>query len=267
MWQRLMNVLRAIVGIFIGHAEDAVGEENLLRQDRERRGQKVRAMGEKVDDVGMYAEKTRDALADAKRKKDDFLAQAEALLVDAKNARAAGKEDEALNFEEDAQSLVLQATEEDDYITQLTADLTDALSGHKQALEMVLRQARDLSRLDQGDARLIAKKRMAELKEGMQKSLEETLTLIPKESGNDVRARIQERATTMDQRNRARQVRLDAFLKAENTKQRAEATRTTAKSAALMASLKEKAGYAPQGAAPAEAADLTAKIEALKKQS
>ena len=74
---------------------------------------------------------------------------------------------------------------------RMAETMPEALSDKKEAIAMVLDQAKELESLARGDARLVARARMTEMRRQQLQLREQMMELVPGDQSN-VRARMQE---------------------------------------------------------------------------
>lgn len=242
-FRRIKDLFRMIFGIFLESAEDSVPLERRLAYDRAKRAENLRKQMKSAEDVGAAAELMVQQLAEARIVAANLRQEAKAHLKAAASAAARG--DKATQEQEEARATALAeelASAEED-VRALEQLVEESLADKQAAIDMVLEQARELEKLARGDARLVARARMTEMRRQQLELREQMMELVPGDQSN-IRARIQERVAQEEARYRARRDVVDAMWR-QKAGARARAATTTAAGAALLEELKQEVGYAP----------------------
>lgn len=248
IFRRIADLFRMIANIFVESAEDSVPLERRLAYDRQKRAENLRKQMGAAEDVGAAAEMMVQQLAEARIVAANVRQEAKAHLQAAQSA--ANRADEVTRQQEEARASALAeelAAAESD-VEMLEQMVTEALSDKKEAISMVLDQAKQLESLARGDARLVARARMTDMRRQQMQLREQMMDLVPGDQSN-IRARIQESVVRDEAKTRARRDVVDALWKQKQRTATDRALATTAAGAAKLDELKSEIGYT--GAAPA----------------
>jgi len=225
--------------------------ERRLAYDRVKRAENVKRQMAAAEDVGAAAELMVQQLAESRIMAANVRHEAKAHLEAAAAAAKRGDAQTQAQEEARAAQLAEELASAESEVQDLERLMEEALADKKEAIGMVLEQARELEKLSRGDARLVARTRMTEMRRQQLELREQMMELVPGDSGN-MRARVQERIQHDEAKYRARRDVVDALWeqKKRGTVSRAA---TTAAGAAMLEQLKQEVGYAPAAEAPAPA--------------
>ncbi len=246
-FQRIKDFFRMILGAFLESAEDSVPLERRLAYDRLKRAENLRKQMKNAEDVGAAAELMVQQLAEARIVAANLRQEAKAHLQAAASAAARGDATTQGQEESRASALAEELASAEEDVRALEQLVQESLADKQSAIDMVLEQARELEKLARGDARLVARARMSEMRRQQLELREQMMELVPGDQSN-VRARIRERVVQDEARYRARKDVVDAMWKQKAGAARARAGATTAAGAAVLEQLKQEVGYAPAAA-------------------
>ncbi len=257
--RRIGDFFRMIFSIFLEGAEDSVPLERRLAYDRLKRAENLKKQMGAAEDVGAAAEMMVQQLAEARIVAANLRQEAKAHLQAASASASRGDSVTAEKEEARATALAEELAVADEEVQTLEQMVEEALSDKQESIDMVLGQAKELEKLARGDARLVARARMTQMRRQQLELREQMMELVPGDQTN-VRARIQEKVTSEEARYRARRDVVDAMWKQKRSARTRAALTTTAAGAAKLEELKREVGYAPpepeveeQEAPPAEA--------------
>lgn len=249
--QRIKDLFRMLANIFVENAEDSVPLERRLAYDRQKRAENLRKQMGAAEDVGAAAEMMVQQLAEARIVAANVRQEAKAHLQAAQ--AAANRGDEVTRQQEEVRATALAeelAAAEGD-VQMLEQMVSEALSDKKEAITMVLDQAKELESLARGDSRLVARARMTDMRRQQLELREQMMDLVPGDQSN-VRARINESVVRDEAKYRARRDVVDALWKQKQRTSTDRALATTAAGAAKLEELKGEVGYTGSvAAAPA----------------
>ena len=250
-FQRIAELVRMFFSFFLEGAEGRVPIERRLAYDRVKRAENVKRQMAAAEDVGAAAELMVQQLAESRIMAANVRHEAKAHLEAAAAAAKRGDAQTQAQEEARAAQLAEELASAESEVQDLERLMEEALADKKEAIGMVLEQARELEKLSRGDARLVARTRMTEMRRQQLELREQMMELVPGDSGN-MRARVQERIQHDEAKYRARRDVVDALWeqKKRGTVSRAA---TTAAGAAMLEQLKQEVGYAPAAEAPAPA--------------
>jgi hypothetical protein len=257
--ERIKDLFRMIFGAFLEGAEESVPLERRLAYDRVKRAENVKKQMKSAEDVGAAAELMVQQLAEARIVAANLRQEAKAHLQAAASAAARG--DDVTRQQEESRAVALseELAMADDEVHTLEQFVADALSDKQEAISMVLEQSKELEKLARGDARLVARARMTEMRRQQLQLREQMMELVPNDQSN-MRARIDEKVNHDEARYRARKDVVDAMWKQKRTAATSRTLSTSAAGAAVLDELKREVGYVT--AAPATAAPTGQAAEA-----
>jgi len=261
MFKRIVDFFRMIFGIFIDSAEDRVPLERRLAYDRVNRAENLKKQMGAAEDVGAAAEMMVQQLAEARIVSANLRHEAKQHLQLAATAAAKGDATTAEAEEARATSMAEELAQAEAEVGDLEQVVEDALQDKKEAIHMILDQAKELEKLSRHDTRLIARARMTGMRRQQLELREQMMDLVPNDQSN-IRARAQEKLQSDEARYRSRKDVVDALW---GQKRRATTDRmmtTTAAGAAKLEELKAEMGFAPAAEAPAPAVEAPAEMEA-----
>ncbi len=252
IFRRIGDLIRMIFSFFLEGAEESVPLERRLAYDRVKRAANLKKQMGAAEDVGVAAEMMVQQLAEARIMAANLRQQAKAHLQAA--AAAASRGDTATQEQEEARATALaeELAAADEDVRTVEQLVEEALSDKKEAINMVLEQSKELEKLARGDARLVARARMTDMRRQQLELREQMMELVPGDQTN-VRARIQEKIAKDEARFRARRDVVDAMWKQKRATASQRTLTTTAAGAARLDELKREVGYvsAPPAAEPA----------------
>jgi len=252
IFRRIGDLIRMIFSFFLEGAEESVPLERRLAYDRVKRAANLKKQMGAAEDVGVAAEMMVQQLAEARIMAANLRQQAKAHLQAA--AAAASRGDTATQEQEEARATALaeELAAADEDVRTVEQLVEEALSDKKEAINMVLEQSKELEKLARGDARLVARARMTDMRRQQLELREQMMELVPGDQTN-VRARIQEKIAKDEARFRARRDVVDAMWKQKRATASQRTLTTTAAGAASWDKLKREVGYvsAPPAAEPA----------------
>jgi hypothetical protein len=251
IFQRIKDLFRMLASIFVENAEDTVPLERRLAYDRQKRAENLHKQMGAAEDVGAAAEMMVQQLAEARISAANVRQEAKAHLQAAQ--AAAGRGDDVTRQQEEGRATALaeELASAEDEVNALEQMVSEALSDKKEAIGMVLDQAKELESLSRGDSRLVARARMTQMRRQQLELREEMMDLVPGDQSN-VRARMQESVVRDEAKYRSRRDVVDALWKQKQRSTTDRALATTAAGAAKLEELKQEVGYT--GAPPAMAA-------------
>jgi hypothetical protein len=255
IFQRIGDLIRMFFSYFIESAEGGVPLERRLAYDRAKRAENLKKQMNAAEDVGAAAEMMVQQLAETRIIAANLRQEAKAHLEAAKSAQARGDDVTRQQEVARASALAEELTGAEADVADLENLVGDALSDKKEAIGMVLDQSKELEKLSRGDARVVAKVRMTEMRRQQLDLREEMLDLVPGDRDN-IRSRIQEKAQKDEARYRARRDVVDALWKQRRRETIDQALTTSAAGQARLEELKSEVGYvtaAPAVATPAQA--------------
>ncbi len=241
-FQRIKDFFRMILGAFLESAEDSVPLERRLAYDRLKRAENLRKQMKNAEDVGAAAELMVQQLAEARIVAANLRQEAKAHLQAAASARARGDQDTQAKEEARASALAEELAMAEEDVRALEQLVEESLADKQAAIDMVLEQSRELEKLARGDARLVARARMSEMRRQQLQLREQMMELVPGDQSN-IRARIRDRVVQEEARYRARKDVVDAMWQQKAGAARARAGTTTAAGAAVLEQLKQEVGY------------------------
>jgi hypothetical protein len=159
-----------------------------------------------------------------------------------------------------AAALANELAEAESEVRDLEALVEDALSDKKEAITMVIEQSRQLEKLARGDARLVGRARMTDMRRQQLELREQMMELVPGDQSN-ARARIQEKIGQDEARYRARRDVVDAMWEAKQGSLKAKETETTAAGQATLDQLAREVGYTSLAETQAQAAQAQAQAD------
>lgn len=261
MFKRILDFFRMIFGIFIDRAEDSVPLERRLAYDRVNRAENLKKQMGAAEDVGAAAEMMVQQLAEARVVAANLRHEAKQHLQLAAAAAAKGDATTAEAEEARATSMAEELAQAEAEVGDLEQLVEDALQDKKEAIHMILDQAKELEKLARHDTRLIARARMTGMRRQQLELREQMMDLVPNDQSN-IRARAQEKLQSDEARYRSRKDVVDALW---DQKRRATTDRmmtTTAAGAAKLEELKAEMGYGAPAEAPAPSIEAPAEMEA-----
>jgi len=261
--QRIKDLFRMIASLFVESAEDRVPLERRLAYDRQKRAENVKKQMAAAEDVGAAAEMMVQQLAEARILAANVRQETKAHLQAAHSAAMRGDDVTRQQEEVRASTLAEELAAAESDVALLEQMVSEALGDKKEAIAMVLDQAKQLESLSRGDSRLVARARMTEMRRQQLQLREQMMDLVPGDQSN-ARARMQEQVVKDDAKYRARRDVVDALW---NQKQRTTGDRALATSAAGAAKLEELKQEMGFGAAPAEAGPPPAAEETAERQA
>jgi hypothetical protein len=261
IFQRIADFFRMIFSGFVDSAEDSVPLERRLAYDRVKRAENTKKQMGAAEDVGAAAEMMVQQLAEARIMSANVRHEAKSHLEAA--AAAAKRGDTVTQQQEEvrASALAEELAQTEDEVAQLEGLVEEALHDKKEAISMVLEQARELETLARGDSRLVARARMTDMRRQQLELREQMMDLVPGDQSN-MRARIQDQVVKDEVKFRARRDVVDAMWNQKRNMRADQTLTTTAAGSAKLEELKREVGY---GNAPAAAAaPATAASDALE---
>ena len=259
LFKRIADFFRMLMGIFVDRAEDSVPLERRLAYDRVKRAENLKKQMGAAEDVGAAAEMMVQQLAEARIVAANLRHEAKQHLQAA--AAAAGKGDATPAEAEEARatSLAEELAQAEAEVGDLERVVEDALQDKKEAIHMILDQAKELEKLSRHDTRLVARARMTGMRRQQLELREQMMDLVPNDQSN-IRARAQERLQTDEARYRSRKDVVDALWDQKRRTTTDRMLTTSAAGAAKLEELKAELGFAPPATAPA--VEAPAEIEA-----
>lgn len=249
--RRIRDLISMFFSMFVDSAESGVPLERRLAYDRAKRAENLKKQMGAATDVGQAAEMMVQQLAEARLVAANVRQQAKNHLLAAGAAQARG--DAATQMAEEAQATTLanELAEAEADVASLEKMVEDALSDKKEAIVMVLDQAKELEKLARGDSRFVARTRMTEMRQQQLALREQMLDLVPGDREN-IRARIQDQVVKDETRFKARKDVVDAMWEQKQSGRMADQLQSTAAGAVKLEELKRELGMsAPPVAAPA----------------
>lgn len=260
-FKRIGRIISMFFSFFVERVEGSVPLERRLAYDRQQKAVKFKGMMDKATDVGQAAELMVQGLAQARIVYTNLVEEARSHLKAAKSARGRGDAETEQEELAAAAALADEIGEAEGEVAQMEQDVGDALSDKQEAKEMVLGQARELERLSRSDSRLVAKVRMAEMKEQSDALRIAMMGLIPEDRDN-IRQHAREQANKKVARVNAKRDITDALWKQKKRGQIAQSMQQTARGAQILSRLQKEVGYIP-----AEEPTSIEEVEAMVQQA
>ncbi|MFN2115897.1 MAG: hypothetical protein ACK2T6_09280 [Anaerolineae bacterium] len=244
VFSRIGDLFRMFFSFFLEGAEESVPPERRLAYDRTKRAENLKKQMGAAEDVGAAAEMMVQQLAEARIMAANVRHEAKVHLEAA--AAAAHRGDTVTQQREEARAAALaeELAAAEDEVAMLENLVEEALSDKREAIDMVLDQSKQLEKLARGDARLVARARMTDMRRQQMELREQMMELVPGDQSN-MRARIQEQVTKDEARYRARRDVVDAMWEQKSGASK-ERVAQTAAGAAKLAELMAEVGYAPE---------------------
>jgi len=246
--QRIKDLFSMLANVFVENAEDSVPLERRLAYDRQKRAENVRKQMGAAEDVGAAAEMMVQQLAEARIMAANVRQEAKAHLQAAQSAANRGDDVTRIQEEARASALAEELAAAEGDVAALEQMVNEALADKKEAIAMVLDQAKELESLARGDSRLVARARMTDMRRQQLELREQMMDLVPGDQSN-ARARMQESVLHDEAKYRSRRDVVDAMWKQKQRSTTDRTLATTAAGAAKLDELKAEVGYI--GAAPA----------------
>lgn len=252
MFQRLRNIIGTFLNIFVSRAEDAVPLEERLKYDRQRKSQTLKQQMDRAANIGALANEAVVELAETRSEVEALREEAKEHVRLAQMAAARGDSAE----EERQMSIAAQKSDElaeaQAELTQLEADVNDALSNKEAAKKMVFEQAEQLQKLARNDARLVRQVQMTQMREQSLALTEEMAQVVPEDRDN-LREQVRQSATRRTARYEARKEIVDGLIERQQRSANASRAQISARGRNVLAELQAEVGYAPRTATPAAA--------------
>jgi hypothetical protein len=263
IFRRIGDLIRMFFSIFLESAEGSVPLERRLAYDRAKRAANLKQQMSAAEDVGAAAEMMVQQLAESRIIAANLRSEAKAHLEAAHAAAARGDDVTRQQEEARAATLAEELASAEIEVGELEALVEEGLSDKKASIAMVLDQAKELEKLARGDARIVAKVRMTDMRRQQLQLREAMLDLVPGDQDN-LRSRIQEKAQQDEARFKARRDVVDAMWQQKRGTQLDTARTTTAAGRAKLEELKSELGYTTPAppAVPAEAEPTEAAVAA-----
>lgn len=252
MFQRLRNIIGTFLNIFVSRAEDAVPLEERLKYDRQRKSQTLKQQMDRAANIGALANEAVVELAETRSEVEALREEAKEHVRLAQMAAARGDAAE----EERQMSIAAQKSDElaeaQAELTQLEADVNDALSNKEAAKKMVFDQAEQLQKLARNDARLVRQVQMTQMREQSLALTEEMAQVVPEDRDN-LREQVRQSATRRTARYEARKEIVDGLIERQQRSANVSRAQISARGRNVLAELQAEVGYAPRAATPAAA--------------
>jgi hypothetical protein len=248
-FRRIAELFRMFLDLFVDRAESSVPLERRLAYDRAKRATNLKGQMNRAEDVGAAAEMMVRQLAEARIIAANLRSEARAHLEAAMAARSRGDEVTRVQEEGRATTLAEELADAEADVGELEALVGEALSDKKESIAMVLDQSRELERLSRGDARLVAKVYMTQMRRQQLELREEMLQLVPGDQDN-MRSRIEDKAKSDEARYKARRDVVDALWSQKRRQTTDEALSTSAAGRARLAELKSEVGFVDTAPTP-----------------
>lgn len=260
---RIRDLFRMFVSFFLEGAEDRVPLERRLAYDRARRAENLKRQMNAAEDVGAAAELMVQQLAESRIIAANLRHEAKAHLTAAAAAASRGDDTTRVQEEGRARALSEELAEAEFDIAQLEQLVEDSLADKKEAIAMVLDQAKELEKMSRGDSRLVARVRMTEMRRQQLALREEMMELVPG-TQDTVRARVREKSERDEARYRARRDVVDALWSQKRRGMADQALSTSAAGQAKLEELMKEVGYSQPAAAPAPPVEAPAQEETME---
>ncbi|MFN8423077.1 MAG: hypothetical protein U0470_06690 [Anaerolineae bacterium] len=261
MFKRIADFFRMLFSIFIDRAEDSVPLERRLAYDRVNRAENLKKQMGAAEDVGAAAEMMVQQLAEARVVSANLRHEAKQHLQLAAAAAAKGDTSTAEAEEARATSMAEELAQAEAEVGDLEQLVADALQDKKEAINMILDQAKELEKLARNDTRLIARARMTGMRRQQLELREQMMDLVPNDQSN-IRARAQEKLQSDEARYRSRKDVVDALWEQKRRATTDRMMTTSAAGAAKLEELKAELGYTTAAPATAPSIEAPAEMEA-----
>lgn len=227
---------------FVESAEDSVPLERRLAYDRVKRSENLKKQMSSAEDVGAAAEMMVQQLAEARIVAANVRQQVKNHLQRAQAAAARGDTVTQQEEEAVAAGLANELAEAEGEVRDLERIAEEALSDKKEAIKMVIDQSRELEKLSRGDARLVARARMTDMRRQQLELREQMMELVPEDQSN-TRARVQQSIARDEARYKARKDVVDAMWDAKRGAMKAQEMETTAGGQQKLDEIMKEVGY------------------------
>lgn len=262
MFKRIADLLGTIFGGWLNRAEGSVPIGERLAYDRQQRAQAFKRQMEKATDIGQIANLYTQQLATARTEVEALRDNARAHVQAAQWAKQRGDataEEKALAAAADAAAELAEAQSD---LTALETQAKSAMADKDEAYALVEQQARELQRRARGDARLVQRVYMTDMREQSLRLREEMIQLVPEDREN-LRGRVESDIEGREARYQARRELVERLGQRANARVAAERAMANSRGRNILAELQAEVGYTPtQDAAMAAGVATPIAVEA-----